>query len=188
MPLLLLVSWFVVCTTSINHSVNDQNLDFGDILSPNSERPWWRNTNSSHLMIVTLLFEFIFLLLAIVARLSQYASSHQLKQESYLETKTKTKRLLDWSFGFLSTALMGFYVTYVNGVVIWFILGAVLNPNRFLQYASAGTTLYLFVASKVYQLNQTQDTLHSNLLDFVEDEVKLTLQRNMDELIEIPVL
>ena len=48
---------------------------------------------------------------------------------------------------------MALYITYTNGVLIWFILGAVLNPNRFLQYASAITTLYLFIATKIQQLN-----------------------------------
>ncbi len=116
---------------------------------PNSEYPWWRGTWASGLLLGTGVVEGLFVTVAVLQRVSFYWSYPRLSGV-YRVTKTTVKRAVDSGFGMLLTLLLALYITYGNVVAIWFVLGAVMNPNRFLQYASALTTLYLFVASKLH--------------------------------------
>ncbi len=42
------------------------------------------------------------------------------------------------------------YGSYIGLVLIWLLLGAIINPNNFLVYASASLTLLTFVSSKYH--------------------------------------
>jgi hypothetical protein len=50
-------------------------------------------------------------------------------------------------------AVYTFLLGYVATTLVWFILGAIINPNMFLMYATTALTLTTFVASKSKSLS-----------------------------------
>ena len=65
---------------------------------------------------------------------------------------------------------------------MWFVLGAILNPNEFLQYATAVITFYLFLVTKISYLNQIKDTLHQEISLFVDQQLKQLMRYTMNQL------
>jgi hypothetical protein len=55
---------------------------------------------------------------------------------------------------------------------IWFLLGAMLNPNMYLPYASAAATFILFAMAKAHQLTSLQSELRQYIRTFVLDKLK----------------
>jgi hypothetical protein len=80
----------------------------------------------------------------------------------------------------LLVAFMCFYlacfVGYIALVLVWCILGAVLNPDVFLPYAAAAATLVTFATSKVRQLTKLRSTLLRRVVDAVRDRFDRTLR------------
>lgn len=44
------------------------------------------------------------------------------------------------------------YIGYICLVALWMVLGAILNPNKFLPFAAAVGTFVLFIATKFKQV------------------------------------
>ena len=61
--------------------------------------------------------------------------------------------------------------------LVWFLLGAVLNPNKYLAYASAAAIFIFFVKTKYIQINNLCDTLQEKVAKIVEEEVNGIIDR-----------
>ena len=61
--------------------------------------------------------------------------------------------------------------------LVWFLLGAVLNPNKYLAYASAAATFIFFVKTKYEQINNLYETLQEKVAEIVEGEVNGMIDR-----------
>ncbi len=55
---------------------------------------------------------------------------------------------------------------------IWFLLGAMLNPNAYLPYASAAGTFIIFALAKANQFSSIQSELRTYIRTFVLDKIR----------------
>ena len=51
------------------------------------------------------------------------------------------------------------YIGYICLVALWMVLGAILNPNKFLPFAAAVGTFVLFIATKFKEVNDLTDKI-----------------------------
>ena len=82
-------------------------------------------------MLRFIIFTSIFLIFALVELVSYYATSVKI-HGTHKITKTKFKRGIVVIFWVFVIIFMAIYIAYINAVMLWCILGAVLNPNKFL--------------------------------------------------------
>lgn len=68
--------------------------------------------------------------------------NYQDKPETFLQ---KSGRLTEWGLVLLA---LGMYFGYLGVLLTWLLLGAFINPNAFLPFATAAVTFVLFVVSK----------------------------------------
>lgn len=73
-------------------------------------------------------------------------------------------RSIMWAF-----ALSSIFVTflYFMLVLLWMILGAILNPNSFLPYATAAATFIVIVFTKYQFFTELAETGLKKVRDFV---------------------
>lgn len=166
LPVVLIVAWAVVENSFLSPSVDARTYTFSDILSPDSESPWWQTTHSGGLMLAFLIIFLVFYLLALVELMSYYATFFSFSGSIKIE-KTRTKRCLATFFYGYFITLFVIYVSYVCLVALWMVLGAILNPNKFLPFATAVGTFVMFVASKYKALNELTDNLEDKIQQFV---------------------
>ena len=57
---------------------------------------------------------------------------------------------------------------YFSIVLIWLLLGAIINPNNFLVYATAVATLITVAAAKIKEINKFAHKGFNEVKDIVE--------------------
>jgi len=90
---------------------------------------------------------------------------------------TKVGRAIEWTY---ICFILSLVITYISLVIVWSILGAILNPNAYLAYGAAAATLMSFVAAKISEFKKLndmgiqalQDMLFSKLQGFLEEIMK----------------
>jgi len=90
---------------------------------------------------------------------------------------TKVGRIIEWSYICFVLSLV---IAYFSLVIVWSILGAILNPNAYLAYGTAAATLLSFIAAKISEFKKLndmgmqalQDMLFSKLQGFLEEIMK----------------
>eukprot|EP00296_Roombia_truncata_P007500 JP445936.1.p1 GENE.JP445936.1~~JP445936.1.p1 ORF type:complete len:1214 (+),score=461.33 JP445936.1:282-3923(+) len=88
-------------------------------------------------------------------------------------------RLLSKKLYFLLVLLfLGGFIGYLVLCVVWIVLGAVLNPTRFLPYAAAAATGVGFAAHKFTTLKKLKQKMTQSVMD--------ALQKHLASLIEVP--
>ena len=144
---MLIVAWTVVENSFLTPEVDARTYYYYDILSPDSLSPWWSTSNSGGLMLGFLIVFLVFYLVAIVELGSYYATFFSFEGSIKIE-KTRAKRCLSSFFYGYFVLLFVIYISYICLGALWMVLGAILNPSKFLPFATAVGTFVLFVASK----------------------------------------
>ena len=178
LPLVFIVSWAVVERSFLTPTVNAYTFTFSDVLSPNSVRPWWSTSNSGLLMLFVLLIFLIFYVLALFELMSYYATFYSFSGSIKIY-KTRCKKCLFTSFYTYFVILFVLYVGYICLVALWMVLGAILNPNKFLPFATAVATFVMFVATKVKALNDLTNNIEDKIQQFVQDELQALISDTM---------
>ena len=74
------------------------------------------------------IFTLIFILIAVFSLVSYYATAVQISGTLKVK-KTRGKRVIDIIFWSFILSVSAIYLSYINEVLMWCILGAILNPN-----------------------------------------------------------
>jgi hypothetical protein len=69
-------------------------------------------------------------------------------------------------------ALISIHVLHRSPVLVWFMLGAMLNPNAYLPYAAAAATFFTFVTTKLHDIKTLQGELRSVIKAYVMKKMK----------------
>lgn len=162
------MAWAVVERSFLTPNVDSHTFTIGDVLSPNSVSPWWETTNSGILMLIFLLIFLIFYVLALFELMSYYATFYSFTGSIKIY-KTGCKKCLSNSFYTYFVILFVMYVGYICLVALWMVLGAILNPNKFLPFATAVATFVMFVATKVKALNDLTNNIEDKIQQFVQE-------------------
>ena len=59
--------------------------------------------------------------------------------------------------------MMSWGVFYISMNLFWLLLGAIINPNQYLLYATSVCTLLTFVSAKRKQINNILDNLTNQI-------------------------
>lgn len=116
-------------------------------------RKWWHITGTTSLMAAMLIFTLILEAIFLLQLVSYYCTSLKISGVKRVK-KTRCKAIIDGVFLFTTEALCFIYSLYFSLVLVWFILGAVLNPQEFLAYGTAAVTFYAFIGVKLAEFNR----------------------------------
>ena len=104
--------------------------------------------------------------LSVFQLMSYYCTSLKISGAKRIK-KTRCKAILDGSFLICIGILSFIYSIYFSLVLVWFILGAVLNPREFLAYGTAAVTFYAFIGTKISEFNKLTALIQTNIIDYV---------------------
>jgi hypothetical protein len=68
-----------------------------------------------------------------------------------------------------------FYISYISVVLLWSILGAILNPEQFLPIASGALVIIVFIIFMSTKLSTIDKTLHEVVINVINDQIKSTI-------------
>ena len=85
--------------------------------------------------------------------------------------KTFLKKLLSNLFLFLLALFTWLYVVMLVLVLSWSILGAIINPSKFLPYASASATFLMFIKSRLQSIENFIKDVYKELDDLIQKKI-----------------
>jgi hypothetical protein len=147
-PLLVLHVWVLFEMDALHGDIHHRYFTIMDILFPSSYDFWWDNIPYKWTMYITYGITAAFYLFGFLEMMSFYFSG-ALDTGRYPVRQTKCKRRLVGIFWGLLFFLIAIYSAYLGLALVWALLAAILNPSKFLPYASASATLMTFVKTKI---------------------------------------
>lgn len=87
------------------------------------------------------------------------------KSEQQENAILRFSRRLEWIL--ITTALM-FYFGYIGLILVWLLLGAIINPNAFLPFTSAAVTLVTFCKTKYTEFKNLSKDGTKKIMEFLD--------------------
>ena len=84
-----------------------------------------------------------------------------------------------------SMSLLGIYLFYVTLVLVWFIIGAIVNPTQMLPFAATVVAVSTFVTAKVATLKQLLEETRGTLRNIVKEELQQVMSNSELDLLGI---
>ena len=107
-----------------------------------------------------------------------YYTRLEVRNDKILENMAGTKlfRLVEWV---LFTFFLAVVCGYIGVVIAWTLLGAIIDPNAFLPFATAAVTFVTFIFSKYHQLKSTceegKEAVKKKLKNAIHDKINKVL-------------
>jgi hypothetical protein len=115
---------------------------------------------------------------ALIELVSYYAVGH-LDTGKYPVKKTLLKKIIVLIFWILISLYLAIFSAMVILVLTWSLLGAVLNPNRFLPAASGSVTFITFVLAKFTFMKHLNEKLQEGVGDIVNEKLAETVSKTI---------
>ena len=127
--------------------------------------------------IVIISFTFVFAIFNFVDDMFYFWYSTFPEDKTFLETQkslsqSKLKKFLANIQWILIFFLVLCYASYVGLVLMWLLLGAIINPNNFLVYASASLTFLTFISTKYLAFKKLSDDGFKSVRDVVSNYIQ----------------
>lgn len=88
-----------------------------------------------------------------VVNLAFYYTS-KMNNQNYSVRRTINNQIFSYSFRSMTVFILWLYISYICLFLIWWVLGAIINPEKFLPYA---TTSISFISYIVYKYNNIRE-------------------------------
>ncbi len=129
-------------------------------------------------MSIIIAIALLVVLLSLLQLMSFYCTSLRISGSPVI-LKTPCKRFVDGCFWVCVSALGAILTAYLSLVTVWFILGAILNPNEFLAYGTAAVTFYAFLVSKLTHFKKFYAKVLESAAKFAAKAMRATASNSL---------
>jgi hypothetical protein len=173
LPATILLIWAQLEVTQM--SIIGKYFTIMDFLFTSSYEPWWDFIDYPEILYVVCAIFVVYFFFALIELVSFYLTSYHDNGRYKIELTT-SKKIVQYTFWSFIGLYIGIYFAYITIVLVWFLLGAVLNPNKYLAFASASATLIMFIKTKYDYI--------TNLFETIQQKVKEIVNTQISELIK----
>ena len=150
-PMVFIFAFVTGEISQIQSEVGARTFEWTALIIPDSKHFWITENVSSTATILLLVFVCIYYIAALFELISYYCTCFEnFGRFEVHETRPKFfQRIVYWAFLFI---LFGAYAPYIIIVLSWCILGAILNPAKFLPYATMALAFSYYIYAKYKQI------------------------------------
>ena len=177
-PLLILiaVTWTLIQIDTINQDIYAYVFKFKNIFNSSSYNFWFDHmTGKAYFFTVAGLGWFFFI--SGLLELVWYYATGARDTGKYIVTKTWPRWIISTTFWIIIIVFIGIYTAYISMMLVWCILGAILNPQKFLPMAAGAVVVIGFCTMIYSKLKQIDDTLK----EVVSTTINLALKNSINE-------
>jgi hypothetical protein len=172
----LALLWSLLQIELINSGVYQSVFGLGDIFNSSSYDFWYDHIEGKAFLMALLLLSGLLFLIGLIELISFYCTK-QINVGRYPVVKSKVKRITSNLFWIMILIFFAIYIAYGSVILIWCILGAVLNPQKFLPMAIGALVFIAFS----YRLYSRLTDAHSYILSQANSEVDKGLKESLFE-------
>ena len=141
----------------INQDIYAQVYTIDDVFNPSSYDFWFNSLNGQIIFIVLFALTGWFFLTGLIELICHYATGAR-DTGKLVVTRTCPRWVTTIAFYISMAVFTVFYTAYLSLILVWAILGAILNPAKFLPTAAGSAvfiTFWVFIFSKLKTIEKT---------------------------------
>jgi len=175
-PLVFLtaVIWCLIQISNINQSIYEVNVTFFDVFNPSSYEFWFTDLDGKLAFFIIAGLSLFFIFSGLVELLSFYATGPR-DTGKYIVKKSWLKWFFTISFWVILVVFLSLYTAYFSVILVWCVLGAVLNPQKFLPMAVGAVVVIGFSVLLYVTLKKINKSLQGMVGNTVDSELKSSL-------------
>ena len=154
---LLAFTWWLLQIGVINQDIYSIVFTIDDLFNPSSYEFWFSSLNGKVLFYILFGLWAWFFLTGLIELIWHYATGAR-DTGKFVVTRTCPRWVTTIAFYLSTTVFTILYTAYLSMILVWCILGAILNPNKFLPTA-AGSAVFIafwvFIFAKLRQIEKT---------------------------------
>lgn len=143
--------------------------------------PWWNEVEDIHIFFYLLYFIAFFYFIAFLELSSYYTNGYD-NNGKFTIKKTFLKKFVSNTFLLLLAIFTWAYMMMMVLILSWSILGAIINPSKFLPYASASSTFLFFIKSRLSSIEKFVKDVYKELDDIIQKKIMGQLSKNVEKL------
>jgi hypothetical protein len=176
LPVLLVIAcgWSLLQINIINQDIYAVVYNIYDLFNASSYEFWLDDVSGAYIFMGVSAFWGLFFITGFVELLSFYATGAR-DTGKFIVSKSWCKWFSTISFWIMLASMLSVYIAYVSVVLVWCILGAVLNPEKFLPMAVGAVVLIGFWALLYTRVKKVDASLKGVVSGSVDTELKLSL-------------
>ena len=152
--LLLAIIWSILEVGVVPQDIYEVILNIQDVFESSSYNFWYSSLRSKSLFLATFALWIWFFIVGLVELICHYATGAQ-DNGKYIVTRSWLRWTTTLLFYFNMTIFALLYVAYISLILVWWILGAILNPQKFLPSAVGSgvfITFWIYIFNRVKRI------------------------------------
>lgn len=141
--ILLAVTWSLIQIKTVNEDIYAQTFTINDIFNSSSYNFWLDSVIGQTYFYIIAGFCCLSSLIGLIELICYYATGAK-DTGKYIVSRTWQRWIITGSFWVIILIYIGIYTAYLSMVLVWCILGAVLNPQKFLPFATGSVVIIGF--------------------------------------------
>jgi hypothetical protein len=175
-PLLIFLAiiWSLLQINEIDTDIYAINFNMSDVFNPSKDKFWLDSLPQTWIFYTILGISILFVLAGLIEQICFFATE-QRDTGKYIARYTTPRLIVSMVFWVLIFLYLSIYASYLSVICIWSVLGAVLNPEKFLPVAT-GAIVIIGVAIYVYVKLRDIDKLFYEVVNTtVNDQLMVTM-------------
>ena len=177
--ILLAVTWSLIQIKTINEDINADIFTINDIFNSSSYNFWLDSMYGQNFFYIISGICWLFFLTGLIELIWYYATGAR-DTGKYIVSRTWQRWIATGSFWIMVLIYIGIYTAYLSMVLVWCILGAVLNPQKFLPFATGAVVIIGFWAMIYSKLKEVDETLKDVIGAAVDIGLKNSVMTNFE--------
>lgn len=164
----------------INQDIYAQVYTINNIFEPSSYDFWYNSLNGQIIFLVLLSLTGFFFLTGLIELICHYATGAR-DTGKFVVTRTCPRWVTTIAFYISMAIFMVLYTAYLSMILVWAILGAILNPAKFLPTAAGSAVFIAFTAFIFSKMKMIEKTLKDVVGRCVDSSITNTLSETYDK-------
>ena len=177
---LLAITWCLLQIGIINQDIYAQVYTLDDVFNPSSYDFWFNSLNGQVIFLVLFALTGWFFFTGLIELICHYATGAR-DTGKLVVTRTCPRWVTTSTFYLSMTVFTVLYTAYLSLILVWSILGAILNPAKFLPTAAGSAVFITFCVFIFAKLRQIEKTLKDVVSRCVDSSISTSLSETYEK-------
>lgn len=176
--LIFAVIWSLMQIQVISSDIYKDVNDINDVFSASSYESWYQRLDFKWLLNGLCILSVIFIFSGILELICFFFTQEK-DTGRYRISRTYPRWIVTMLFITISILFLSIYIAYISIILIWSILGAILNPEKFLPIATGSLAIILVMLLIYSRLKLINKTLNEVIDSSINDQLRLTMLNSL---------
>ena len=178
--ILALTVWSLQQINLIQQNIYDRVYTINDMIYPSYYDFWFNDLAAKPIIWIVVGLSAFYIIFGLIELTSYYATGAR-DNGKYIVERSICKRISVFSFWLMIIVFLVVYTAYTSVMLGWWILGAIITPEKFLPFATTAAVIFIFVTSMYTRLKKLHKGLKEAVSETVTEQIRVTLLEGVNK-------